>query len=302
VRREALDSIEHKPVLLNEVVEALKIQPGGCYVDGTVGGGGHAEAILEKMEGRGTYVAIDRDIETLERAKKRLQKFKSQVVFVHGVYSEIKTILEDLKIDAVDGVLLDLGVSSFQFDEAERGFSFSKEAPLDMRMDRSSEGETAADLINQLREEKLIEIFQKFGEERFARRIARAIVAFRRAHPLLKTGELAGLIERVVPPHFKRRAAKIHPATRVFQALRIVVNEELEHLTRFLDQDFKFLKPGGRIAVISFHSLEDRLVKWAFRSRQDLRVVTKRPLGASEEELKNNPRARSAKLRVAEKQ
>lgn len=294
--------IAHTPVLLKEVVDFLQVKPGGIYVDGTVGGGGHAEAILEKMEGLGAYVAIDRDLTAIERARERLKKFGSRVVFVQGVFSEIPQILEKLSIDAVEGVLVDLGVSSFQLIDAQRGFSFLKEGPLDMRMDPDNPDlATAADLVNELSEEELEEIFKKFGEERFARRIARAIVAARRGHPFSKTRELASLIEKTVPPPFRGARARIHPATRVFQALRIAVNQELEHLSRFLNLDFKFLKMGGRVAVISFHSLEDRLVKRAFRGLEGFQALTKRPLTADPEEIAQNPRARSAKLRAAEK-
>jgi len=270
-------------------------------VDGTVGGGGHAEAILEKMQGQGIYIAMDRDSQALQEAKEKLKKFGNQVFFVQGVFSEIPEILETLSVKEVDGILIDLGVSSFQIDEAERGFSFLREGPLDMRMNPESEDQTAADLVNHLPEKKLEEIFQKFGEERFARRIARAIVAIRRAEPFLTTQDLSDLIEKVVPPPFKKARARIHPATRVFQALRIVVNQELEHLTRFLNLRLDFLKEGGRIGIISFHSLEDRCVKQIFRQRQDFKVITKRPVQASPDEIQMNVRSRSAKFRVAER-
>ena len=291
---------EHRPVLLKEVVDLLQVKPDGVYVDGTLGGGGHAEAVLKKMGGGGLYVGIDRDPSALQRARERLTAF-GQVRIVHGVYSEIPRILDDLKIRGVDGVIVDLGVSSFQLESAERGFSFSKEGPLDMRMDPTEESPTAADLVNDLPEEELTEIFQKFGEERFARRIARAIATIRRAHPFTTTASLAHVIRRAVPPKFKGTRGGIHPATRVFQALRIAVNGELDHLRQFLELDFEFLKEGGRIVVISFHSLEDRLVKGAFRSHGKLKALTKKPITADEEELSTNPRARSAKLRAAEK-
>ncbi len=302
----------HLPVLLNEVMEWMNLKPGDCIVDGTVGGGGHAEAILEKLGADGKYVAIDRDEKTLARAKERLQKYEPRVLFVHGVFSDLPQILQSLKIEKVQGVLVDLGVSSFQLDEAERGFSFMKEGPLDMRMDPSThsvrsgqalpeESWTAADIVNEYSEEDLIEIFQKFGGERFSRRIARAIVDFRRDQPFYLTQDLANLVDRVVPPKFKKKASRIHPATRVFQALRIVVNQELEHLEKFLDLDFQFLEKGGRLQVISFHSLEDRIAKWRLRGREDFRVLTKKPVIPSDSEMEENPRSRSAKLRVAEK-
>lgn len=290
----------HQPVLLKEVVDFLRVKPGGRYVDGTLGGGGHAEAVLERMEGRGLYVGIDRDPEALVRCGERLAPFKNSLRLVRGVYSEIPAVLKELGIESVDGILIDLGVSSFQLDEAERGFSFLKEGPLDMRMD-PADPETAEDIVNRRPEKELEEIFYKFGEERFARRIARAIVAFRRDQPFKTTTQLAGMIEGALPPKFRGRRFRIHPATRVFQALRIAVNRELEHLSQFLGQEYPFLIPGGRLAIISFHSLEDRRVKNAFRSRQDLRVITKRPVVPGEAECVENPRARSAKLRVAEK-
>jgi len=303
VKREAYET-SHEPVLLNEVLHFLPVKAGGVYIDGTVGGGGHAETILQRMDGRGTYIAIDRDLETLERARERLRSFERQVHFVHGVFSQIPKILKELRIKTADGVLIDLGFSSFQLDTGERGFSFLKEGPLDMRMDPSGidvDGHgplpTAAEIVNEWPEKDLAEIFYKFGEERFARRIARAIVAVRRGPPFEKTTDLSRLIEKTVP----RGRHKIHPATRVFQALRIAVNGELDHLEKFLSADFSFLNEGSRIIVISFHSLEDRLVKRSFRSREDLKVVTKKPVTATVEELRENPRSRSAKLRVAEK-
>lgn len=217
-------NLTHKPVLLNEVIEWMSLKPGACIVDGTVGGGGHAEAFLQRLGSEGKYVAIDRDQQTLDRARQRLEKYRDQVFFVHGVFSDIPEILRTLKIEKVHGVLVDLGVSSFQLDEAERGFSFLKEGPLDMRMDPSDDSfEKASDIVNERSEEDLIEIFQKFGEERFSRRIARAIVDFRREQPFYYTQDLASLIDRVVPPKFKKQASRIHPATRVFQALRIEI-------------------------------------------------------------------------------
>ncbi|MBL7685076.1 MAG: 16S rRNA (cytosine(1402)-N(4))-methyltransferase RsmH [Deltaproteobacteria bacterium] len=294
--------IEHKAVLLNEVVEWMSPHPGGVYVDGTLGGGGHAKAILGRMALEGKYIGVDRDLQTLQRTEKELKEFSKIFHTVHGVFSEIPQLLKDKKIDGVDGVLLDLGVSSFQIDDEARGFSFLREGPLDMRMDpNNDEIMTAADVLASHSDEELQEIFQKFGEERFARRIAREIVATRRAHPFLKTSDLVAAIQRVVPPPFRAPRSKIHPATRVFQALRIYINGEIDHLSRFLENDFSFLKPKGRIIIISFHSLEDRLVKQTFRSHPHLRVLTKKPLSATEEELAQNPRSRSAKLRVAER-
>jgi len=298
VKREELE-IVHAPVLLNEVVEFLQVKPGGIYVDGTVGGGGHAKAILEQMGGQGIYIAIDRDRHTLDRARETLTDFKESIHFVHGVYSDLPKILSDLRVEGVDGILLDLGVSSFQLEGETRGFSFLKKGPLDMRMDPGDEtAVTAAEIVNEWPEKNLAEIFYKFGEERFARRIARAIAAVRRGSPFTTTTALAEVVAKTIS---RGGRFKIHPATRVFQALRIEVNDELDHLQRFLSLDFGFLRPGGRIGIISFHSLEDRLVKQAFRSRKDLKRVTKKPVEPSEEELQMNPRSRSAKLRVVEK-
>ncbi len=289
----------HVPVLLNEVIDFLRVSPGGVYVDGTLGGGGHAEAIFQKM-GTGIYVGIDRDAKILQQTSAQLPRKSVSFYGVHDVFSNLPEVLKSLEIEAVDGILLDLGVSSFQLDEAERGFSFLHDAPLDMRMDSDSEEENAADILNTYSEKDLAEIFYKFGEERFSRRIAREIVAFRRAQPFVYTSELARVVSSSIPARFAR-SSKIHPATRVFQGLRIAVNQELYHLEKFLGLDFSFLKSGGRICVISFHSLEDRLVKHAFRQFQGFKVITKRPVLPSEEEMRLNPRARSAKLRVIEK-
>lgn len=290
--------MEHFPVLLKEVVEYLNIKVDGCYVDGTVGGGGHAEAILKIMSKNGVYVAIDRDREILEKTTQRLKKFSSKVFFVSNVFSEIPAVLEKLNIDSVDGIVLDLGVSSFQLEDPTRGFSFLREGMLDMRMS-PSEGQTAADLVNECSEEELKKIFREWGEERFAAKIARSIVSQREKKIFSTTKELAECVAKTIPPF---RKTKIHPATRVFQALRIEVNQELRHLEKFLNLDFRFLKSKGRIAIISFHSLEDRLVKWAFRSWNGFKILTKKPVIPTEEEQKINPRSRSAKLRVVEKE
>ncbi len=290
--------MNHHPVLLKEVVGFLNIQPDGCYVDGTLGGGGHAAAILEQMNENGIYVAIDRDEVVLKKTAEKLKRFKSKVFFVHGVFSDISSILENLNISSVDGVLLDLGVSSFQLDAADRGFSFLREGPLDMRMNPLNP-ETAADLVNELSEKELKRIFSELGEERFSGRIASAIVRQREEKLFSSTKDLAELIRRSVP---NSKKSKIHPATRVFQALRIRVNQELEHLNRFLNLKFEFLNSSGRVAIISFHSLEDRMVKWGFRSLAGFKIVTKKPVIPTEEEQSLNPRSRSAKLRVIEKE
>lgn len=283
----------HEPVMVEEVCRLL-LQGGGVYVDATLGGGGHARALLERLGPDSILVGIDRDHEALEAARKVLDSFTSRVFLVQGRFSELQNILTSLGFARVRGVLFDLGVSSWQLEQGRRGFSFTKEGPLDMRMDTSSP-RTAYDLIHTLSERELADIFLRFGEERYARRIARAIVEYRQKKPIMTTTELSALIARVVP---RRR---IHPATRVFMALRIVVNEELSELQRALEQLPDVLEEGGRVVILSYHSLEDRLVKRFFRECPVLRSVTRKPLFPSEEEVKRNPRARSARLRAAEK-
>lgn len=290
--------LRHEPVLLEEVLEGLGIVPGGCYVDATLGGGGHAEGILERIGDRGFLVGIDQDLQALEFAKERLKRFQNQTKFVHQNFSRIQEILAEHKIASIDGIFVDLGVSSFQFDQSERGFSFSQNGPLDMRMDPSNEALfTAADLLRECSEKELADLFYEWGEERQSRRVARALAHAREKQPIETTVQLAEIVASVFPKRFH----KIHPATRVFQALRIAVNHEMEHLERFLSLDFSFLKTGGRVAVISFHSLEDRPVKHRFRARKDFRAVYKKPLAPRKEEILKNPRSRSAKLRVFEK-
>ncbi|HOI72681.1 MAG TPA: 16S rRNA (cytosine(1402)-N(4))-methyltransferase RsmH [Syntrophales bacterium] len=305
----------HQPVLLEEALALLNCRSGGIYVDGTVGGGGHARAILEGTSPDGLIVGIDRDDEALREASRVLAPFGPRVILAKGSFADLRDILAAHGIGPVQGILLDLGVSSHQLDTAERGFSFSLEGPLDMRMDPSS-GPSARDLIRSAREDELASIFREFGEERFARRIARAIIEHRRREPIENTVDLAALIARVVPGG-AREERRIHPATRVFQALRIAVNRELDHLERGLREGIETLAPGGRMAVISFHSLEDRLVKETFRSWEKTctcppgipvctcrteakaRVLTRKPLRPRPEETEANPRARSARLRAA---
>jgi 16S rRNA (cytosine1402-N4)-methyltransferase len=307
----------HRPVLLEEAVAFLNCRPGGIYVDGTVGGGGHARAVLERTSPDGLLVGIDRDEEALREASRSLAPFGSRVILVKGTYADLRAVLSARAIGSVQGVLLDLGVSSHQLDTPERGFSFSLEGPLDMRMDRSS-GAAARDLVQRAGETELARIFRDFGEERFARRIARAIVEQRRREPIGTTVALAALIARVVPGG-AGEGQRIHPATRVFQALRIAVNRELEELERGLEEGIEALIPGGRLVVISFHSLEDRRVKENFRSwertctcppgipvctcRAEARakVLTKKPVRPGIPEAEANPRARSARLRAAER-
>lgn len=279
----------HVPVLSREVIEGLAVRPGGHYLDATVGGGGHSRLILEAAPDT-RVTAIDQDEDALEAARKVLAVFGERVKFIYSNFAAYKFLLSTF-----DGIICDLGVSSHHLDTPERGFSFRREASLDMRMDRQ-QPLTAADVINSWDEVQLAEIFFKYGEERLSRRIARRIVEQR---PFDTTTQLGGAIASCVPP--KYRYARIHPATRVFQALRIVVNDELKSLETFLSKAPQALVPGGRIAIISFHSLEDRIVKHSFKDSALLQVLTKKPIEAQEEEIVNNPRARSAKLRIAER-
>lgn len=291
----------HKPVLLREAVQQLQPRSGGLYVDCTIGGGGHAEKILRACAPNGRLIGLDCDDEAITASRERLREFGTRVQLVCANFVELERVLMDAEVTTVDGVLLDLGVSSRQFDEPARGFSFQREGPLDMRMDRQIEA-SARDILRSASQEDLAQIFYTYGEERRARAIARRIVNERERNPIETTTQLAQLVERVLGP----KRGRIHPATRVFQALRIAVNNELENLKRGLAGAVNVLKPGGRVAVIAFHSLEDRIVKHFFieHSRSEtpaLRVVTKKPVTAAEEEVESNPRARSAKLRVAEK-
>ena len=305
----------HKSVLLHESVDALRIRPDGIYVDGTLGGGGHAEQIASRLT-TGRLIGIDRDERAIARATRRLEPLMGRVTAVHGNFRELGAILDRLGVEKADGMLFDLGVSSPQLDETERGFSYMADAPLDMRMDET-ETLTARTVVNEWPEEKLRRILYDFGEERYAPRIAAAIVRNRNSQPIETTLQLAGIIRDAMPAAALRE--KQHPAKRSFQAIRIAVNDELEAVSEMLSTAADRLSPGGRLAVISFHSLEDRLVKNAIASRekgctcprdfpvctcgfvQTLRSVSRKPITASEEELNENPRARSAKLRVAER-
>ncbi len=283
----------HVSVLLAETLELLAVRPGGLYVDGTVGLGGHAEAVLRASAPDGRLVGLDRDGETLERARARLAPFGERVRLEQGDYREIP---ERLAGEKADGILLDLGISSVQLDDAERGFSFQAEGPLDMRMDRSS-GETAADVVNRTRESELADLLHEYGEEPAARRIARAIAFARERKPLATTRELADVVRRAAP---RSRRPGLHPATRTFQALRIRVNRELDGLGEAFERAACCLAPGGRMAVIAFHSLEDRASKEAFRalSGRGFRLLTRKPVRPGEDEVRANPRARSARLRA----
>jgi 16S rRNA (cytosine1402-N4)-methyltransferase len=306
----------HEPVMIKEVVASLCCRAGGIYVDGTVGGGGHAYEILEQSAPEGMLIGIDRDEEALAAAEIRLRGFGRRKILVKGNFLDIAAILDGLKIKFVDGIVLDLGVSSHQLEEARRGFSFAQEGPLDMRMD-SDQDFSAGDLVNNFAENELAKIIRDYGEERMARRIARAIVRKRAGAPITTTTELAAVVRQAVPAAYGRQ--RIHPATRTFQAIRIAVNDELVDLPRAIRSGLGVLAGGGRFSIIAFHSLEDRVVKNEFRwgeggcicpprlpvcicqRKAVLKVLTKKPLRPGLEELAGNPRARSARLRTAER-
>lgn len=308
--------MEHISVLLDECIKYLNIKPDGVYVDGTLGLGGHSEAILEKLTAGGTLISIDRDDRALEFAGKRLARFGSQSVRVKGNFGDVADILDELGLHQVDGMMFDLGVSSPQLDNPERGFSYMHDAPLDMRMDERAPL-TARDILNSWSEAELRSILWRYGEERYSGRIAAAIVARREEKPLETTGELVDVIRGAMPAAALRE--KQHPAKRSFQAVRIAVNDELRSLSRMLETSVDRLKPGGRLLVISFHSLEDRMVKEMIRGREagctcpkdfpvctcgfvkTLKSVTRKPVSPTKEEMERNPRARSARLRIAEK-
>ena len=283
-----------------EVLDHLRPEQGGLFVDCTVGLGGHARALLER--GATRVIGFDRDQDALAIARDTLTPWRDRVELVHADYREIADVLDARQIDRIDGALADLGVSSLQFDALGRGFSFQRDEPLDMRMDRSA-GDTAADLVARATERELADAIFQYGEERFSRRIARAIVDARRESPITTTGRLASIVRRVIP---RRGHVRIDPATRTFQALRIWVNRELDGLDRFLADAVQRLRAGARLVVITFHSLEDRIVKHTFRALEQsdtarVRVLTKKPLIPTDREIETNPRARSAKLRAAER-
>jgi 16S rRNA (cytosine1402-N4)-methyltransferase len=288
----------HVSVLAAEVLAALQPAAGQVVVDATLGAGGHARLLAERLAPGGRLVALDRDPAMIELARPRLEGLP--ITLVHAGFEEIRAVLDDLDLEVVDGVLADLGVCSDQLDRPERGFSFTQEGPLDMRLD-PQRGEPASALLRRLNERDLADLFWNYGEERFSRRIARRIVETRRREPLETTGQLAELVRRCVPRPRpgSRRKAPIDPATRVFQALRIAVNDELGALDRLLAALPACVKPGGHVCLISFHSLEDRRVKQALRDRGVWEEVTRKPVQAGEEEVRSNPRARSAKLRAA---
>ena len=288
----------HVPVLRDEVLDWLQPRDGGLYVDGTLGLGGHTQAVLERSAPSGRVIGFEWDAEALARAQERLVPYRERLRIVHASYADLAGALEKLNVGPVDGLLVDLGVSSLQLDDRDRGFSFRADAPLDMRMDRRRPV-TAAGLVARLSEEQLADLFYHYGEERQARRIARFLVEAREAEPVTTTGRLAEIVAAAVPRKF--HPPRIHVATRVFQALRIAVNTELDNLVRLLETAPAVLAPGARIAIIAFHSLEDRIVKQAFAGNPAYRVLTRRPIEPQPAETQKNPRARSAKLRVAER-
>ena len=311
-----METFRHQSVLTDEVIQFLDPRAGGIYLDGTLGGGGHARLILERCTPGGVLIGMDQDQEALQAAGQRLADFGTAARLVHGNFGELELHLDRLGIPAVDGFILDLGVSSHQLDSAGRGFSFQQDAPLDMRMDTSC-GETAADLLNDLPEPELERIIREYGEERWAKRIAAFIARARQEAPFVTTLQLVDIVKGAVPK--AKWEERIHPATRTFQAIRIAVNRELERLEKGLRSALDHLKPGGRGVVISFHSLEDRIVKHIFReyaagctcprnfpvcacnNKPRVRVLTGRPVTATGQEIETNPRSRSAKLRAVEK-
>jgi len=285
----------HKPVLKNEVLRILKPTSGNIYVDGTIGMGGHSLAILESSAPSGFVIGLDWDNESLQIASQRLSKFKDRIRIVQANYAEIPSVLKRLNIKKIDGILIDLGVSSLQLDKPERGFSFQSDGPLDMRMDKEKKV-TAADLLKKLSKEELADIFFNYGEERQSRRIAEKLVEARNITSIITTRQLAEIVDSAVPKRFHPK--RIHVATRVFQALRIAVNRELDNLVRLLDEAPTVLKKGAKICIITFHSIEDRIVKQAFNTKF-YKNLTHKPLIPTDHEIKDNPRARSAKLRAA---
>ncbi len=305
----------HKSVLLDECIDALAIKPEGIYLDGTLGGAGHSLEIVSRLT-TGRLIGVDRDRVALAAAQERLKDYLPRVTFVHSNFSELDRILEELQIPAVDGMLFDLGVSSPQLDDALRGFSYMADAPLDMRMDRD-DPLTAGEIVNRWPQEELRRILYEYGEERYAPQIAAAIVRSREKKPIETTLELVDIIRSAMPPQALRE--KQHPAKRSFQAIRIAVNDELSSVSKMMQAAIRRLKPGGRLAVITFHSLEDRIVKSEMQQaargctcppefpvcvcgkKPQIRLVTRKPIVSGAKELEANPRARSAKLRVAEK-
>ncbi|MBE7721234.1 16S rRNA (cytosine(1402)-N(4))-methyltransferase RsmH [Lacrimispora indolis] len=308
---------EHKSVLLYETIDSLNVKPDGIYVDGTLGGGGHALEVCKRLGTYGRLIGIDQDGDAISAATERLKAYEDKVTVVRSNYENIQTVLKDLEIERVDGIYLDLGVSSFQLDMRERGFTYREDdAPLDMRMDQRNE-QTAADIINTYSEFDLYRIIRDYGEDKFAKNIAKHIVRARQVKPIETTGELTEIIKGAIPA--KIRAVGGHPSKRTFQAIRIELNKELEVLSKSLDTMIDLLNPGGRLSIITFHSLEDRMVKTSFKTNEDPcicprnfpvcvcgrkskgKVITRKPIIPSEEEIEENKRSKSSKLRVFER-
>ena len=303
---------KHISVLLDETIDGLDIKPDGIYVDGTLGGGGHSYEILRRLSPKGRLIGIDQDGEALKAAGERLKKFENQITLVRSNYCEIDKVLKELNVEKVDGILLDIGVSSYQLDNLERGFSYKSDAPLDMRMDTRQEL-TAADVVNTYSENELFKIIKDYGEDKFAKNIAKHIVLARKEKPLETTKELSEVIKRAIP--MKVQAKGGHPAKKTFQAIRIEVNQELTVLKESIDKMIDLLKPNGRICIITFHSLEDRIVKTKFRENENPctcppnfpvcvcgkkskgKVITRKPIIPSEDEIEENKRAKSSKAR-----
>ena len=303
-------------VLLDETIDGLDIKPDGIYVDGTLGGGGHSYEILKRLSPKGRLIGIDQDGEALKAAGERLKEFENQITLVRSNYCEIDKVLKELNVEKVDGILLDIGVSSYQLDNLERGFSYKSDAPLDMRMDTRQEL-TAADVVNTYSENELFKIIKDYGEDKFAKNIAKHIVLARKEKPLETTKELSEVIKRAIP--MKVQAKGGHPAKKTFQAIRIEVNQELTVLKESIDKMIDLLKPNGRICIITFHSLEDRIVKTKFRENENPctcppnfpvcvcgkkskgKVITRKPIIPSEDEIEENKRAKSSKLRIFER-
>lgn len=309
-------TFEHKSVLLNECIEGLNIKPEGIYIDGTLGGAGHSYEICKKLNNKGILIGIDQDENAINASKKRLQQFQEITRIHRANFSQFESVLHEENIEKVDGILLDLGVSSHQLDEAERGFSYMKDAPLDMRMDRRQQL-TAADIVNEYSDEELYRVIRTYGEEKWASRIVNNIVAIRKDKPITTTFELVDVIRKSIPMKAMKKGG--HPAKRTFQAIRIELNEELNVLKDTLNDMINRLNHGGRLCIITFHSLEDRIVKKIYRDNQNPctcpsdfpicvcnkkskgKIITRKPIVATQLELDNNSRSKSAKLRVFEK-
>lgn len=307
---------KHKSVLLDETIESLNIKPNGIYVDGTLGGGGHSYEIAKRLTDGGRLIGIDQDEDAIRAAKERLSEFADRVTIVRDNYCNMPKVLDELGVSKVDGILLDIGVSSYQLDEAERGFTYKQDAPLDMRMDQR-QNKTAADVVNNYSENELFRIIRDYGEDKFAKNIAKHIVMARKEKPLETTAELSEIIKASIPMKFQAKGG--HPAKKTFQAIRIEVNQELTVLKESLDTMIDHLNPGGRICVITFHSLEDRITKIKFRENENPctcppdfpvcvcgkvskgKVITRKPIIPSEEEMTENKRSKSSKLRIFER-